>query len=78
MKKAVSFDLFPLTDLIDFEFTETDPWSARFSAMGYKTINFIEGMGSITLFIWIGIFCLPFTFCISYLSKKHNSKTQCA
>ena len=78
MKKAVSFDLFPLTDLIDFEFTETDPWSTRFSTMGYKTINFIEGMGSITLFIWIGTICLIFAFLISYLCKKHNKKSQSA
>ena len=54
MINVVSFDYFPLTDVINFGFTETDPWSDKFELLGYETINFIEGMGSILLFIWIG------------------------
>ena len=54
MINVVSFDYFPLTDVINFGFTETEPWSDKFELLGYETINFIEGMGSILLFIWIG------------------------
>ena len=48
----VSFDYFPLTDVVDFGFTETEPQSDKFELLGYETSNFIEGMGSIMLFFW--------------------------
>ena len=55
MGDVVSFDYFPIHDIFEFGFTETQPWSAKFEALGYETVNFIEGMGSIILFIWIGV-----------------------
>ena len=54
MIEIVSFDYFPIHDIFDFGFTETEPWSIKFLELGYETVNFIEGMGSIILFIWIG------------------------
>ena len=55
MIKIVSFDYFPIHDIFDFGFSETEPWSQNFENLGYETINYIEGMGSINLFVW---FCL--------------------
>lgn len=52
---VVSFDYFPLTDLVDFGFTETEPWNIRFSWLGYETTNFVEGMGSLIVFASIGV-----------------------
>ena len=53
MTKIVSFDYFPIHEIIDFGFTETDPWSVNFGWLGYDSLNFVEGMGSISLFIWL-------------------------
>ena len=55
MIDVVSFDYFPLTDVINFGFTPTEPWSSSFEYLGYETVNFIEGMGSILLCMWIGL-----------------------
>ena len=54
MFTIVSFDFFPLSDFVDFGFSPTEPYTKNFEYLGYETINFIEGMGSIILFIWIG------------------------
>ena len=50
MVKAVSFDYFPVFDHWDVGFTETDPRSERFEWLGYESLNFLEGMGSISIF----------------------------
>lgn len=54
MIQVVSFDYLPLGDYIDFGFTATDPWSTQFEYLAYESINFVEGLGSIALTIWIG------------------------
>ena len=54
----VSFDYFPLTDHFDLGFTETEPWSDKFVLLQYETINFIEGMGSIMILMWLGFIYL--------------------
>ena len=54
MVQVVSFDYFPLTDVVDLGFTPTDPWSINFEYLDYQSINFIEGLGSITIFMWLG------------------------
>ena len=36
-------------------FTPTDPWSTQFEYLSYDSVNFIEGMGSILVFIWVGM-----------------------
>ena len=56
----VSFDFFEVKDHVDFGFTETDPWTFRFHLLDYESFNFIENLGSISIFIliyfaWIGI-----------------------
>ena len=76
MIEIVSFDYFPLTDIIDFGFTETEPWSDKFEHLGYETINFIEDMGSIMLSIWIGFVYLLFVAIFSHLRRRLNWKTK--
>ena len=36
-------------------FTPTEPYSQNFEIMGYETVNFIEGMGSIIVFLWLQV-----------------------
>ena len=63
MVQVVSFDYFPFTDYFDLGFTPTEPWSLRFQYLSYETINFIEGLGSIMLFIWA--YCI--FFCVVFV-----------
>ena len=58
MVDVVSFDFFPFTEYIDLGFTPTEPWSQNFEFLKYETINFIEGLGSIILCMWIGVLYL--------------------
>ena len=55
MMDIFSFDYFPLIEWIDFGFTETEPWAQSFVWLDFQSINFMESMGSISLWIWIGI-----------------------
>ena len=50
---VVSFDYFSPTEYIEFNFTEMPPWSDNFDWIGYGSINFVDGMGSITVFAFI-------------------------
>ncbi len=76
MIAVVSFDYFPITDYVDFGFTETDSWNIRFEWLGYETINFVEGMGSLIIFAFMGIiyaiivFLLCFDRCLSRLKSE--------
>ena len=74
MIEVVSFDYFPLTDYFDFGFTATEPWSDKFELLRYETINFIENMGSIILFIWIGFVYLLLVALVSFLRRRLNWK----
>ena len=49
MISIVSFDFFSPTEYFDIGLTETEPWSTNFAWLGYESVNFIEGMGSILL-----------------------------
>ena len=46
----VSFDFFQPTDYFDVGFTEMPYWSPNFDMLGYGSVNFVEGMGSIIVF----------------------------
>ena len=50
MQSVVSFDYFQPTSYIEVDFTEMDPWTENFAELGYDSINFVEGMGSIIIF----------------------------
>lgn len=47
---VVSFDYFSPTEYIDAGFSEMPSWSENFEWLGYESINFVEGMGSIIIF----------------------------
>ena len=55
MASVVSFDYFPVFDHWDVGFTPTDPYTINFEWLGYETLNFLEGMGSITILILLGL-----------------------
>ena len=46
----ISFDIFPLFEYIAVDFTEVDSWSPNFEWLGYDSVNFILGLGSIAVF----------------------------
>ena len=50
MISFVSFDYFPPFEYIDANFTEVGSWSPHFEFLGYDTVNFLEGLGSIVIF----------------------------
>ena len=68
--QIVSFDYFPLTEVWDFGFTPTEPWSLRFVNLQYETVNFIEGLGSIMIFIWLGALFLIIVVTRKVLVKR--------
>ena len=70
MIEVVSFDYFPIHDIFDFGFTETEPWSEKFLYLGYETVNFIEGMGSIILFIWVLTVYIAIVALVHYFFRK--------
>ena len=70
MVQVVSFDYFPFTQYINFGLIETEPWSEQFAYLGYDTINFFEGMGSIMLTMWIGSLYLLFVALRHKFCKK--------
>ena len=70
MVKVMSFDYFALHEYIDFGFTPTEPWSESFKYMNYETINFIEGLGSINVYLWLGTIYLIFILLLRLLKCK--------
>ena len=61
---CVTYDFLPITDIYDFGFTETDPWNPRFESLGYGSSNFIDSLGSITVFICYLLFRILFSLII--------------
>ena len=45
----VSFDYFQPMEYLDIYLTEMPSWSESFEWLGYESINFLEGIGSIIL-----------------------------
>ena len=71
MVQVMSFDYFALHEYINFGFTPTAPWSVSFEYLNYETINFVEGLGSITLCFWLG------TVYICVILLLHRFKLKC-
>mmetsp|Transcript_20329 Transcript_20329/g.27489 ORF Transcript_20329/g.27489 Transcript_20329/m.27489 type:complete len:285 (-) Transcript_20329:765-1619(-) len=55
MISIVSFDYFPPFNYIDAKFTEVWAWSPNFEWIGFSTVNFLVGLGSIAVFTFIQI-----------------------
>jgi hypothetical protein len=49
--QIVAFDFLPVTDIVDFGYSPTEPYNEKFIWLGYENSNFIHIMGSITLFL---------------------------
>ena len=45
----ISFEYFQPFEYIDVDFTEFGSWSPNFAWLGYDSINFLEGLGSIAI-----------------------------
>ena len=69
MIDVVSFDYFPITEIFDMGFSPTEPWSTQFEKLNYETINFLEGMGSIQIFVWLGCLFILIVFTIANLKR---------
>ena len=67
MVNVVSFDVFELHKVVDLGFTKTEPWSEKFNYLDYESINFIEGMGSIMIMMWLGFLYLILVFIIKMI-----------
>ena len=59
MISVVSFDYFPPFEYLEVDFTETWAWSPNFAWIGYESVNFLLGLGSIAVFAAIQ-FCIIF------------------
>ena len=55
MASIVSFDYFPVFDHLDVGFTPTDSYRVNYEWLGYESLNFLEGLGSISVMIVLGI-----------------------
>ena len=53
MISIVSFDFFEPFKYIDVGFTELWPWSPNFAWLNYDSMNFILGLGSISIYVVI-------------------------
>ena len=73
MISVVSFDFFSPTEYFDIGLTETEPWSTNFAWLGYESVNFIEGMGSILL---VSIY-LAINGVVALLLALSNRKVRC-
>ena len=66
---CVKYDFFPVDEIIDFGFTETDPRNERFEQLGYESSNFIEILGSISLYIFVFFPILGGMSVLAYATK---------
>ena len=66
--RCVTYDFLPLHEMIDFRFSETPPWNDRFGKLGYESSNFVEALGSISLFILYNLLLCGFS-AVFYFGK---------
>ena len=50
MASVVSFDYFPPFEYVDVGFSEVIGWNSYFEWVGYDSVNFLLGLGSIAIF----------------------------
>ena len=75
MIDVVSFDFFSLTEYFDIGITETEAWTENFAFLGYESVNFVEGMGSILLVAIFLAFCGLVALILSLI--KCNLRCKC-
>lgn len=74
MTKVVSLDYVPVVQLIDFGFTETDPWSTKFAWLDYKSVNFIENANSLAIWLSLGVIYILFLLILKVIRVNPRSK----
>ena len=52
----VTFDYLPVADILPLGYSPTDFWNERFDWLGYNSVNFVENMGSLILYLGFIIF----------------------
>ena len=75
MASVVSFDYFDVFEHWNVGFTPTDPFRVNFEWLGYETLNFLEGMGSITILILLGVVYIFAMFILRIFGCNRRSKT---
>ena len=66
----VSFDYFSPTDYVDMGFSEMPAWSPNFEWLGYESVNFVDGMGSILIFAIYQFLFLLLAFGLAFCKVK--------
>ena len=72
--KIVSFDIFEPHEHFDLKLTPTEPWSIRFSWLGYGSVNFMENMGSASLIFFTLILYILTTLVVWCLEERCGVK----
>ena len=67
--KVVSFDIFPIHEYFDMQFTPTEPWSQSFEWLDYGSVNFVESMGSATILLVCMILYMFMIFVVVEIDK---------
>jgi hypothetical protein len=70
-----SFNLLPMDKInkLVFNFTETDALNHRFDEIGYNSMNFLENLGSLFIFMLI----LPFQYLIKHIFHIYRGMSCC-
>lgn len=72
---CVKYDFLPIEEIIDFKFTETSPRNERFEQLGYESSNFIEILGSISLYIFLFFPIIGGVSALAYAAKVNIKST---
>ena len=60
----VKYDFLPITEKVDFGFTKTKPYNKGFNDLGYDSSNFIEILGSASIYIVLFPFLYGISVCV--------------
>ena len=75
--KIVSFDLFPIHQYFDFDFTNTEAWSNSFAWLDYDSLNFVENMGSASIIFATNILIALISVIVLSVEKLFKFKCRC-
>ena len=73
----ISFDYFPPFEYIAVDFTEVGSWSTNFEWLGYDSVNFLEGLGSIAIFASILLLRVAISLLLKTSGRKCRACTCC-
>ena len=73
----ISFDYFPPFEYIAVDFTEVGSWSPNFEWLGYDSVNFLEGLGSIAILASILLLRVVISLMLKTCKRKSRPCTCC-